>query len=90
VKKLECLKRIFELSPETLGMIIDFFVGALLIEDTPNYKISPNKPEYVYKILQLIEKKVQMISFEWQVLPKEYIIISVTTDKEYKEFTYGN
>ena len=92
MKKLDCLKRFFSLNPHIFSQIMEFLKDEFIIpeSDIYNYKISQNKPEFMYKLLESIEKKVQLISFTWSILPSEYIIINIVTDKESKEFSYGN
>jgi hypothetical protein len=91
MKKIECLRRLYDLNQSILSEIMSFLKDNDIIEenDVYEYKVSLNKPEFLYKTLESIKKKVQMVSFQWTILPDEFIIISIATEKEYKEFIYG-
>jgi len=91
MKKIECLRRLYDLNQSILSEIVSFLQDNDIIKenDVYEYKISLNKPEFLYKTLENIKKKVQMVSFQWTILPDEFIIISIATEKEYKEFIYG-
>jgi len=91
MKKIECLRRLYDLNQSILSEIVSFLQDNDIMKenDVYEYKISLNKPEFLYKTLENIKKKVQMVSFQWTILPDEFIIISIATEKEYKEFIYG-
>ena len=49
------------------------------------------RAEYIYSVLnQAVEdEKLQLLDFEWNLLPKEVIRIMCVTALEKKVFTYG-
>jgi hypothetical protein len=88
--KVGCLHRLEKVRPDILDGIIDFLKKQRMIsEDIENkYKESNNKAEYLYSILESIEKDLDMLNFNWSVLPKEYIIIDIVAKKDYKRFEH--
>lgn len=91
MNKADCLTRLYILNPTILHSIMEFLENEHIINDTDiyKYKLAKNKPEYVYEVFKKIKNKLQTLTFQWTILPTEYIIISIATDNEYKEFVYG-
>jgi hypothetical protein len=72
--------------------MIDWLKESKLI---PNNSFSNNSTQLMAEFLYLSllkatqEEKIQLLDFEWAMLPREYIKITIVTEKEKREFTYN-
>lgn len=91
-KEVECLTRLQELTGQ-LEDILTFLKLENLIDDNQikTVKLSSDHPKEVRAILQdlKVRQKLQLLQYEWSVLPVENITVSVITDRNQKEFTYN-
>jgi hypothetical protein len=91
-RHVECLARLNELTGST-STILQFLaeeklIGVSLVKEVSN---SPDKAKELYVLLQGLhsEDKLQLLSYEWQVLPIERIRIHIITNRSNKEFDYN-
>jgi hypothetical protein len=88
--EIECLKRLQELSP-VYEELISFFMQEYLLskEELKTLKDSPNQGKLLQAKLASLseERKIQLLEYEWTILPTERIKISVVTDTGFREFT---
>jgi hypothetical protein len=89
-KEIECLKRFQELSPiydELIAFLLQEFL--LTKEEVKVIKNSPQQEKEVYAKLASLseERKLQLLEFEWTLLPVERIKILMVTDRGFKEFS---
>lgn len=89
-REVECIKRLQQLSP-VYDELEAFLVQEFLL--TPDeLKVIKNSPEQG-KLLQAKlaslsdERKIQLMEWEWTLLPVERIKILIVTDRGYKEFS---
>jgi len=91
-REIECLLRLQTLTGQ-LEEILYFLRSEDLITDSlvKTTKHSSNMPKDVQQILQDVQltNKVQMLTYEWSVLPVENIIITIITDRAQKLFEYN-
>lgn len=89
-REIECLKRLQELSP-VYEELIAFFVQEYLIskDELKLLRMSPEQGKLLQAKLASLseERKVQLLEFEWVVLPVERIKISIVTDSGFREFS---
>jgi hypothetical protein len=89
-REIECLKRLQELSP-VYEELIAFFMQELLMtkEELKIIKSSPEQGKLLQaKLASLsVENKIQLLEYEWSILPVERIKISIVTDRGFKEFS---
>jgi hypothetical protein len=89
-REIECLKRLQELSP-VYEELIAFFVQEFLLtkEELKVIKTSPDQGKLLQAKLASLsaDRKVQLLEYEWSILPTERIRINVVTDRGFKEFT---
>ena len=89
-REVECLKRLQELSP-VYDELIQFLLQEYLIskEELKVIKNSPEQGRLLQAKLALLseERKLQLLEFEWVILPTERIRINVVTDRGFKEFS---
>jgi hypothetical protein len=88
-REVECLKRLQELSP-VYDELIAFFVQEYLLskEELKIIRNSPNQGKLLQTKLASLseERRVQLLEYEWIILPAERIKISIVTDRGFKEF----
>ena len=88
-REIECLKRLQELSP-VYEELISFFAQEYLLskEELKAIKGSPDQGRLLQAKLASLsaERKLQLLEYEWSILPTERIRIFVVTDRGFKEF----
>lgn len=71
--------------------LVSFLLQEYLLskEELKLIKGSPDQGKFLYtKLISLSEeRKLQLIEFEWSILPVERIRINIVTDRGFKEFT---
>lgn len=91
-REIECLQRLQELTGQ-LEDVLAFLKLENLIDDNQirTVKLSADHPKEVRGILQdlKVRQKLQLLQYEWSVLPVENIIITVITDRNQREFIYN-
>ena len=89
-RETECIKRLQSLSP-VYEELIQFLVQEYLLssEELKVIKNSPEQGKLLQAKLALLsdERKLQLLEFEWTILPTERIRINIVTDRGFKEFT---
>jgi hypothetical protein len=88
-REIECLRRLQELSPvysELITFLLDEFL--LTKEELKLLKNSPEQGKLLHaKLVSLSEeRKLQLLEFEWTILPVERIKIVIVHDRGFKEF----
>lgn len=89
-REIECLKRLQQLSP-VYEELIAFLLQEYLLdkEELKALKTSPDQGRLLHaKLASLSEtRKLQLLEFEWTLLPTERIKVNIVTDTGFKEFT---
>lgn len=92
-KQIECLNRMEELNG-TIQDIVSFLKDEKIITlDQVNLiRSSPMKGKELQLILADLarEEKLQLLEYEWVLLPFEHMTITVVTDSFKREFTYSS
>lgn len=88
-REIECLKRLQELSP-VYDELIAFFLQENLLskEELKVIKSSPDQGKLLQAKLAALsaDHKVQLLEYEWTLLPIERIRVNLVTDRGHKEF----
>jgi hypothetical protein len=91
-REIECLARLQELTGQ-LEEILQFLKLENLVDDNQikSVKLSADHPKEIRAILQdlKVRQKLQLLQYEWSVLPVENIAITVITDRNQKEFIFN-
>lgn len=91
-KEIMCLKRLEELTNQ-LDDVLMFLRDEGLINDNhiKKAKLSPDIAKEVQEILSELRKnsKLQMLNFNWSLLPIENIALYIVTDRNSKEFVFN-
>jgi hypothetical protein len=91
-KEIECLMKLDELTPSYDG-IIEFLQSEDLLsrEEGKAIRSSSEVAKRVHEKLAVLSKtkKLQLLEYEWNVLPIERIKLMIVTDRVSKEFSYN-
>lgn len=91
-KEIDCIKRLQDKSG-SIDEILDFLVAEKLmtLEEAKKVKQSSDEAKEIHAYLKALSKadKLQMLEFEWVVLPIEIIKIHIVTNRDSKQFTYN-
>jgi hypothetical protein len=91
-REIQCLTRLQELTGQ-LEDVISFLKLEGLIDDNQikTIKLSPDHPKMVREMLQdlKIRQKIQLLQYEWNVLPVENIALTIITDRNHRDFIYN-
>ena len=91
-REIECLNRLQEMTGQ-LEDILSFLKQESLVDDNQikSVKLSADHAKEIRGILQDLKmrQKLQLLQYEWSVLPVENICITVITDRNQKEFIYN-
>ena len=91
-KEIACLNRLQETTHQ-LDNIVEFLLVEGLI-DKQSIRETKSSPDYVKFIQETLRdlqnrQKLQLLEYEWNILPVEYIKIYLITDKNQMEFTFN-
>jgi len=91
-KEIECLVRLDELTP-TYDGLLEFLQheDMLTREEAKAIRSSSEMPKLIHTRLTTLSKtnKLQLLEYEWIVLPIERIKIVIITDRVSKEFSWN-
>lgn len=90
--KINALKRLNDLTGQ-LEDIVRFLMDEKLINelDVKTVKHSSDRSKEVELMLRTLQHNgnIQLLEYRWVILPVETITILIVTDKNQKQFTYG-
>lgn len=91
-REIACLQRLHELTQQ-LSDIVAFLKLEGLVDDNQirNLRQSADFPKEMQLILRdlQVRQKLQLLSYNWQVLPVENIDIHIITDRDSRNFTFN-
>lgn len=91
-KEIECLNRLHFLTQQ-LDDILLFLKFENLIDDTTvkNIRSGSDHAKDIQILLRDLQTnhKLQMLTYEWSILPIENICISIVTDRSHKDFIFN-
>jgi hypothetical protein len=92
-KEIECLNRLEVLTP-TYGSVLDFLHAEDLIskEERKGCIQTQDQGKWLWSKLSSLSKtnKIQLLEYNWEILPVERIKIIVVTDRNNKEFSFNH
>jgi hypothetical protein len=93
-RQIECLARIETVGIGVLDLIMEFLMAENLMnkEERRVMLAGSAVPKSLHTFLANLSKegKLQLLEYEWNLLPIERIKITVVTDRNSKEFTYNH
>jgi hypothetical protein len=91
-RQIECLER-YAAYTNGLEDILEFLLAEKMIsmQDVKTVKQAPDGAKEVEKLLFELQQlsKIQMLEYEWLLLPVERIKIHIVTDNVNKEFSFN-
>lgn len=91
-EEMECIARLEVLTPVWDSML-EFMIAEDLIskEDRRACGLAQDKAKWLWQCLNTLSKtkKIQLLEYEWVILPVERIKILMITDRNQKEFSFG-
>lgn len=92
-REIECLNRL-QTTTHQLDDILIFLKQEDLIDDNviKSTKQSTDHAKEIYLILKNLQSKnrLQLLEYEWNILPVENIKISIITDRNQAEFVFNS
>lgn len=90
--KILCLQRLQDATGQ-LPDILEFLKQEQLVDDLQmkSVKQSPDYAKDIFHILNdlQVRNKLQLLEFEWNVLPVENILLTIITERNQREFTFN-
>lgn len=90
--QINCLQRLQDTTGQ-LEEILQFLKLEQLVDDNQmkSVKLSADHAKEVQQILRdlQVRNKLQLLMYEWNVLPVENIMISIITERNSREFTFN-
>ncbi len=89
--EIKCLARLDELLA-TNSTILDFLVTEDLMtkEERKQVLASSDVPKSIHTFLAKMKgKQLQLLEYEWTVLPQERLKVTVITDRNSREFSFN-
>ena len=90
-KKIECIARLIKREESYTDMALWLVENKIVtLEEAKRPTRDQEKSEFLYHSFKKGEtmEKIQLLDFEWTILPLEQIKITCITEREKKEFTY--
>jgi hypothetical protein len=91
LRKLRALETINNKSIHPLDMAGELYTyGVLSAKQLEEIKTSNNKSELLFRALELANKegRVDLLDYEWQLLPMQRITITIVTSSGIKEYRH--
>lgn len=87
-----CLQRLQDMTGQ-LDEILQFLKLEMLVDDNQikSVRLGADHAKEIQQILRHLQvtNKLQLLMYEWQVLPVENILISIITERNSREFTFN-
>jgi hypothetical protein len=90
--KVECISRLIDLT-SCLEDILSYLLDEKIItqREVSAIKLENNKSKFLYEILEKAknEEKLQLLTYDWTLLPVERIKIRLVTNRSSKEYVHN-
>jgi hypothetical protein len=89
--EIKCLARLDELLA-TNDSIMEFLVSEELMtrEERKAFMLSADIPKVLQGFMASLKgNKIQLLAYEWTVLPEERLKVTIITDRNSREFSYN-
>lgn len=91
-REIECIARLQSLG-QSMDTVLDFLLneGLATKDDLKKIKLSPEPAKEIQLLLSRLSTsgKLQLLEYEWIILPVERMKIHIVTDKSSEEFSFG-
>jgi len=91
-RQIDCLQRLEELTTSREEIFAFLFADNLITkEEVKSIKSSSDQAKALQAFLAHIsrENKIQLLEYEWHILPVERVKILIVTNRNSKEFSYN-
>lgn len=93
-RKIEFLDRMFDRLKNRIEIMEFLKLSKLISDDTMQNILHDNHQMHSTVIASLLDElvqkeKVQLVSYDWTILPKESLKLTIVTDTDKKEFSYS-
>jgi len=92
-RQIECLARLETMNPGIHDAMLEFLKEESLMTKGDCRAIisgsEVSKALHTYLASLASANKIQLLSYEWSILPVELIKVTIVTDRSQKEFIYG-
>ncbi len=91
-RKVLCLQTLLSKSvahSEILNFLIES--KTISVEEAQKLNLESDIPLALHVLLEKLKKadKLQLLDYEWQILPKERIVLLIVTEYDRREFVYN-
>lgn len=91
-REIMCINRLQEKTHE-IDMLISFLKDESLINDQTiiDIKNSSDRAKTIHEVLKTLhsQNKLQLLEYEWKLLPVEFIKLYIVTDRNQAEFVFN-
>jgi hypothetical protein len=90
--KIQCLKRMIETDShhEMIEWLKDYkFITENSVVSNSKSSLALSEVLFLALSNAVKEEKIHLLDYEWTLLPREYIKITIISEREQKEFTYN-
>lgn len=93
-KKIDFLNRLFAVLHCRAEILEYLKLQRLITDDVMVGILHENHNNHATKIAGLLEElvqteKIQLLTYEWTILPKEHLCLTILTETDRKEFVYS-
>jgi len=93
-KKIDCMNRLFETLNCRVEILQYLREEKLMTDDAVQHLLHENHLQHAQKIVSILGElqqtdKLQLVDYEWTVLPKEIIRLTLVSRNNKKEFAYS-
>lgn len=91
LNKIDCIKHLIDMGSHL--ELVDWMIDSKFIDKNAilNSKSNLTTAELIHIALAKSAKddRIMLLDYEWTILPREYIKLTIVTDREKREFTYN-
>ena len=93
-KKIECLERLFKVLDCRVDILNALRADKVISDDDMQFLLNEIPATHASKIVSMLAQlqqkdKLQLVDYEWTILPKELIKLTLVTPSAKHEFTYS-
>ena len=91
--KIEFLEKMFKRLNNRFEILSFLKENRIITDDEMQALLNEHHTSHPTRVASLLDQlqqseKVQLVNYEWTVLPKEFMQLSIVTDEAKREFTY--
>lgn len=93
-KKVDCLNRLFDTLKCRIDLLDYLKEEKLITDDVAQNVLHENHTQHATRIASILEElaktdKLQLVDYEWTILPKELVKLTLVSRNNKKEFIYS-